>query len=215
MLRLFLRALPGPQEPVCYSEGVSVVVTIQATTAASFRVGMKTLCRTALRKTVFGGEAHKLRQSKSARANFGRHLRSRSLVDCAKPQPWSFARRAPLHLHCQGCELRGSGAGGGIARTDPRKSWDRTHRTASLHCVSCACPSARRRSRFGFSNLENRSALLAALHYDTATDRQAISLDIVVEVFHDLAQRHETVRIVSVGFGSKHPHLEVRSHQCE
>src|SRR5260370_8656137 len=119
MLRLFLRALPGPQEPVCYSEGVSVVVTIQATTAASFRVGMKTLCRTALRKTVFGGEAHKLRQSKSARANFGRHLRSRILVACAKPQPWSFARRAPFHLHCQGCEPRGMEADSALARTHP------------------------------------------------------------------------------------------------
>src|SRR5260370_33734532 len=103
MLRLFLRALPGPQEPVCYSEGVSVVVTIQVTTAATFRVGMKTLCRTALRKTVFDGEAHKLRQSKSARANYGRRLRSRSLADCAKPQPCSFARRRPLHLDCQEC----------------------------------------------------------------------------------------------------------------
>ena len=80
-------------------------------------------------KTVFGGEAHKLRQSKSARANYGRHLRSRSLADCAKPQPCSFARHPPLHLHCQACGQRGSGAGCGIARTDPRKSWDRTQGT--------------------------------------------------------------------------------------
>ena len=97
---------------------------------------MKTLCRTALRKTVFGGEGRKLPQSKSARANYGRRLRSRSLVGCAKPHPCSFARRRPLHVHCQGCEPRGSGVAGGIARTDPRKSWDRTQRTASLHCVS-------------------------------------------------------------------------------
>jgi len=67
----------------------------------------------------------------------------------------------------------------------------------------------------GCSSLENRFALLDALHFDTATDGQAISLDVVVEVLHDLAQRHETVRIVSVVFGSGHPHLEVRSHQCE
>src|ERR1700733_3325357 len=59
----------------------------------------------------------------------------------------------------------------------------------------------------GCSNLENRFALLDALYFDTATDRQAISLDIVVEVLHDLAQRHETVRIVSVVFGSGQPHL--------
>jgi hypothetical protein len=56
---------------------------LQAITAATFRVGMKTLGGTALRKTVFGGEAHKLRQSKSAQANYGRRLHSRSLVDCA------------------------------------------------------------------------------------------------------------------------------------
>ena len=116
--------------------GLSAVVTIQATTAATFWVVIKTLCRTALRKTVFGGEAHKLHQSKSARANYGRHLRSRSLVDCAKPQPWRFARHPPLHLHCQGCEPRRSGACCGIVRTGPRKSWDRTQRTVSLHCVS-------------------------------------------------------------------------------
>ena len=97
---------------------------------------MKTLCRTALGKTVFGGEGHKLRQSKSARANYGRRLRSRSLVDCAKPQPCSFGRHPPLHLDCQECGQRGSGVAGGIARSDPRKSWDRTQRTASLHCVS-------------------------------------------------------------------------------
>ena len=109
---------------------------MQAITAATFRVGMKTLGGTALRKTVFGGEAHRLRQSKPARANYGRHLRSRILVDCAKPQPCSFARRRPLHLHCQGCEPRGSGAGGGIVRTDPRKSRDRTQGSVSLHCVS-------------------------------------------------------------------------------
>src|ERR1700731_4081681 len=136
MIRLFLRTLPGPQEPVSYSEGVSVVVTIQAITAATFRVGMKTLGGTALRKTVFAGEAHKLRQSKSARANYGRRLRSRSLVDCAKPQPCSFGRHPPLHLDCQECGQRGSGVAGGIARSDPRKYWSWTQGTVSLHCVS-------------------------------------------------------------------------------
>src|ERR1700733_7691155 len=109
---------------------------LQAITAATFRVGKKTLGGTALRKTVFGGEAHKLRQSKSARANYGRPLRSRSLVDCAKPRPCSFGRRRPLHLDCQECGERGRGVAGGIARSDPRKSWDRTQSTVSLHCVS-------------------------------------------------------------------------------
>jgi len=112
------------------------VVTIQAITAATFRVGKKTLGGTALGKTVFGGEAHKLRQSKSARANYGRRLRSRSLVGCAKPQPCSFAQRRPLHLDCPECGQRGSGVAGGIARSDPRTSWDRTQGTVSLHCVS-------------------------------------------------------------------------------
>src|ERR1700730_8511763 len=116
--------------------GVSVVVTIQAITAATCRVGKRALGGTALGKIVFGGEAHKLRQSKSARANFGRRLRSRSSVDCAKPQPCSFGRRPPLHLHCQERGQRGSGVAGGIARSDPRKSWDRTQGTVSLHCVS-------------------------------------------------------------------------------
>src|SRR5580693_5436598 len=97
---------------------------------------MKTLGGTAVRKTVFGGEAHKLRQSKSARANYGRRLRSRSWVDCAKPQPCSFGRHTPLHLDCQECGQRGSGVAGGIARTDPRTFWDRTQGTASPHCVS-------------------------------------------------------------------------------
>jgi hypothetical protein len=118
------------------SEGVSVVVTIQAITAATFWVGKKTLGGTALRKTVFGGEAHKLRQSKSARANYGRRLGPRSFVDCAKPQPWCFGRHPPLHLDCQECGQRGSGVAGGIARSDPRKSFDRTQGTVSLHCVS-------------------------------------------------------------------------------
>ena len=113
-----------------------VVVTIQAITAATFRVGKKTLGGTALGKTVFGGEAHKLRQSKSARANYGRRLRSRSLVGCAKPKPCSFAQRRPLHLDCPECGQRGSGVAGGIARSDPRTSWNRTQGTVSLHCVS-------------------------------------------------------------------------------
>src|ERR1700688_3485090 len=99
---------------------------------------MKTLGGIALRKTVFGEEAHKLRQSKSARANYGRSLRSRSLVDCAKPQSCSFARRAPLHLHCQGCEPRRSGVAGGIVRTDPRKSRDRNLTSASPKSTSSA-----------------------------------------------------------------------------
>jgi hypothetical protein len=116
--------------------GCKCRVTIQAIAAATFRVGKKTLGGTALTKTVFGGEAHKLRQSKSARANFGRRFRSRSLVDCAKPQPCSFGRHPPLHLDCQECGQRGSGVAGGIARSDPRKSWDRTQCTVSLHCAS-------------------------------------------------------------------------------
>ena len=115
---------------------MSAVVTIQATTPATFRFGKKTLGGTALGKTVFGGEARKLRQSKSARVNFGRRLRSQSLVGCAKPQPCSFGRHPPLHLDCQECGQRGSGVAGCIARSDSRKSWDRTQGTVSLHCVS-------------------------------------------------------------------------------
>src|SRR5579864_1824487 len=113
-----------------------IVVTIQSITAATFRVGKKTLEGTALRKTVFGGEADKLRQSKSARANYGRGLLFRSLVDCAKPQPCSFGRHPPLHLDCQECGQRGSRVAGGIARSDPRTSSDRTLGTGSLHFVS-------------------------------------------------------------------------------
>src|SRR5258708_20632188 len=67
----------------------------------------------------------------------------------------------------------------------------------------------------GCSNLENRFALLDALHFDTATDRQAISLVILVVVFRDLAQRHQTVMIFSTVFGSVHPQFEVRREHSE
>src|ERR1700722_9650331 len=93
--RRWFGALREPNEPVDISR-VCVVVTIQAISAATFRVGKKTLEGTAVRKTLFGGEAHKLRQSKSARANYGRRPRSRSLVDCAQPRPCRFGRRRPV-----------------------------------------------------------------------------------------------------------------------
>src|ERR1700693_1626307 len=155
---------------------------------------MKTLCRTALRKTVFGAEAPKLRQSKSARANYGRRLRSRSLADCAKRQPCSFGRHSPLHLDCQECGQRRSGVVGGIAQTDPRKSRDRTQGTVSLHCVSWMTSLSAAGVHLGATRTASRpEGPIAPLILMMTTNNGCFPVLLVSTLYHGSADSHSEI----------------------